>query len=159
MIDKQNQVINELRASIDALGNNTAQSSEKLFYTTLANLEPEWETINTDPRFIKWLGVTEPYTGLTRKQALDNAASTLDAQRAAFFFTSFKESVKKPTPQISPNTSTATNTPSAEKTFSTSEVNKFYSDVTKGKYKHDLEAMKQKENDITRAQMEGRIRA
>jgi len=157
IIDKQNQIISDLRNRVDALGDNTAQSSERLFYSTLAQIVPDWATVNQDSRFLAWLGDIDPYTGVTRQQLLANAASNLDAQRAAFFFTSWKETVKKKSPQVSPKTQGSSDMPVQSKTYTAAEIKKFYDDITKGKYRHNPEERKAREDEYNRAQREGRI--
>ena len=162
-IDKQNQLIDEMRQKIAQLGQNTQQSSEQMFYSTLKTLVPEWETLNTDPKFSVWLGETDIYSGKTRQQLLNEAASTLDVDRTASFFTQWKKlNTKKKLgieKQVTPRTNQTTETPQSQQTYTRAEVKKFYDDVARGKYRGNQEQMKATDVDITRAQSEGRIAA
>ncbi len=157
IIDRQNQVIAELKQRVDAVGNSTIDSSQKMFYATLEQIVPDWKAVNNDQRFLSWLGEVDPYSGLQRQQMLIEAANNMDAQRAAVFFTSWKDSVKKKTPPISPNSSKSSTPPQDKKTYSAAEIKKFADDVTKGKYRHNPDERKRLEDEYTRAQMEGRI--
>jgi len=51
---------------------------------------PDWETINKDPAFLKWLGEMDPLTGIQRQELLNQAHKALDAPRVANFFNSWK---------------------------------------------------------------------
>lgn len=158
VIDRQNQIINDLRSRVDALGDNTAQSSERLFYSTLAQIVPDWEETNKDPRFLAWLSEMDPYTGATRQSLLQDAAKTMDAQRAAYFFTSWKGTVKKKKPPVSPNSSKSSIPPSDKPIYSAAEINQFAVDITRGKYRNNPKERERLEDEYTRAQMEGRIK-
>lgn len=157
IIDRQNQVIAELKQRVDMVGNNSVDSAQKMFYATLQQAVPDWEKINNDQRFISWLSEVDPYSGSSRQELLNQAAQSLDAQRAAFFFTSWKGTVKKKSPPISPNNSKNSTPPQEKKTYTAAEIKKFADDIVKGKYRHNPDERKRLEDEYTRAQMEGRI--
>ena len=54
---------------------------------TFDNLAPDWETLNKDPGFLKWLSEMDPLTGVERKRMLNDAVATFGGQRVASFFT------------------------------------------------------------------------
>ena len=162
-IDKQNQLIDEMRKQMTQIGQNTQQSSEQMFYSTLHTLVPELEALNKDPKFSAWLGETDIYSGKTRQQLLNEAASTLDVNRTASFFTQWKKlttnkksGIEK---QVTPRTNQTTTVPKGQQTYTRADVKKFYDDVARGKYRNNQEQMKATDVDITRAQSEGRIAA
>ena len=56
------------------------------FESALTERIPEWQRINTEESFSDWLQETHPGTGRTRKELIDEAADSADANRAAYFF-------------------------------------------------------------------------
>ena len=151
-IDKQNQLIDEMRQSMAQIGQNTQQSSEQMFYSTLKTLVPEWETLNKDPKFSAWLGETEIYSGKTRQQLLNEAASILDVNRTASFFiewnkltTKKKSGIEK---QVTPRTNQSSTQQEVKKIWTPVEIKSFYTDVARGKYRNNQEQMKAIELEI-----------
>lgn len=88
-----NERLNELRPEIESTKKQVYQSNEARFYGELSNAVPDWETVNTDERWLQWLAEVDPLSGLPRQAYLDNAAQTLDAGRTVALFKAFKESV------------------------------------------------------------------
>ena len=161
--ETQSRMIDDLRKEIGQVGQDNQQSSEQAFYSTLATLVPEWETLNTDPKFTAWLTEMDAYSGKTRQTLMNEAASVLDVQRVSLFFNQWKKiSTKKKASvdkQLSPNTSKTTTPVDSKSTYTREEVKKFYDDVAKGKYRNNQDQMKKIDYDISMAQAEGRIAA
>lgn len=108
-----------------------ASTREGQFYSELGREVPDWEAVNTDPRWLKWLEEYDPVAGKTRQQSLDEAAAAFDARRASGMFKLFKASLPpaQPSPraqaqselarQVAPSRSaTTTVAPQGEKTYS-----------------------------------------
>lgn len=67
------------------------KSSEDRFYGELAKAVPDWAEVNTDKRWLAWLGEVDPLSGVPRQAYLDNASKTLNHEHAARLFNAFKE--------------------------------------------------------------------
>ena len=143
---------------LDKVTNEVATSSKDRFFSELTAKVPDWELLNVDEGFIKWLSEPDGYSGNTRQQSLDGAYGVMNTSKVANIFNAYK----KPAPsnslekQVAPGRGTATATPASQKkVWSKGDITKFYSDQIKGKYS-DKETVKL-EKDIFLAQKEGRI--
>ena len=148
------------------------QSAEQMFWGTLTQLVPGWREINEDPEFQGWLLETDPLTGSNRQTFLAHAQQALDARRVAQFFLQWRGGVAPPAPasggngaspsalelQIAPGR-TRTSAPDArnQKTYTTTDIAKFFDEVRKGVYRGREEEKSRIERDIFSAQREGRI--
>lgn len=152
----------------------SAQSNRDQAYSSftqrLADLVPDYPSINVDPDFIKWLKEVSPYSGAQRMTHFHQAESAGDVERVAQFFVEFKqlkmrgrqlleESV---TPSGKGGGSAAPSTKRSEKPgekiFSMAFINKFYDDDIAGKYR-GREALRDKlDAEIDQALKDGRVR-
>ena len=145
-------------SKLDQMSNDVATSAKDRFFSALSVKSPDWEVVNEDEGFIRWLSEPDGYSGNTRQQSLDSAYNGMDSAKVANIFNAYK----KPAPsnslerQVAPGKGAAIATPvSQKKTWSKGEITQFYSDQIKGKYS-EKEAVKL-EKDIFLAQKEGRI--
>lgn len=156
--------INTLKARIDSISNVTTQKVEVDFFKSLAEAVPDWELVNKDPNFLKWLDEVDELTGEPRQELLSRAEKSRDAARTAKFFTVFKKtsstwaanSNRSLESQVTPSTNRAPNTPPSKKIWSRGELAEFYARARRGEVS-DKEAVAI-EADIHLAQIEGRIR-
>lgn len=177
------QTINSLQSRLDGVEtrlDGTADvvtgTAEGLFLERLRQLDPGYESQNTDAGFIAWLQEPDPVYGVPRQQALDSAVQNLDAQRVASVFRAYRDQTA-PAPaaapaapasararlekQVSPRTnagSPPTTLPAAKKVYSQSEVAAFYDDIAKGRYRGRDDDMAREEAAINQAIAEGRVR-
>jgi hypothetical protein len=131
-------------------GVSTGQEEQRRqgYLQRLAQLVPDWEAVNADQRFMDWLAIVDPASGVRRQSYLTSAFVQFDADRTALLFNSWKDSLtpspssapQRPDPlaaHASPSTSRSSaprvNEPDA-KVWSHHEIDAFYADVTKGKY-------------------------
>lgn len=174
-IDRLKTVIQQMQGhvlpQVEQLSQQQAHSSEQRFWEQLVALVPDWRDINNNQDFQTWLLEIDPLTGMARQTYLDDAQAKLDANRVAGFFTSWVNSTRstaQPTDpqtpselerQIAPGRGRATPAPQGgdEKTYTTADITKFYSDVRTGKFKGREEERGRIERDIFAAQAEGRI--
>ena len=162
-IEKQNQMIDELRQKIGQIGQSSQQSSDQMFYASLENAVPKWKTINTNPKFIAWLGEVDEYSGKPRLELMNEAAGNLEASRVATFFLKWiktnagkKSGIEK---LVTPKTNQSSSQVAGSKTYTRAEIKKFYDDIARGKYTGTEAQKVAMDQDITRAQGEGRIAA
>tara|TARA_R110000868_G_scaffold334406_2_gene595134 strand:- start:4634 stop:5662 length:1029 start_codon:yes stop_codon:yes gene_type:complete len=154
-----------------------AISQEDRFWQNLASNVPNWQQINNDREFHSWLLDTDPLTGTTRQSHLELAQRNLNAPRVAAFFSTFVEQTGKYKPnasaqpnrsaqatelekQVAPGKGRSNNAAASgksEKTYSPSDIRKFFDDVRAGKYKGREAERNRLERDIFAAQQENRI--
>jgi hypothetical protein len=145
---------------------------EATFWKELNNKKtgvPDWEAINESVDFNDWLDEVIPYTKTTKRAALKIAERDLDYEEVIRMFNDFKgtqhpkEEPKKlhinPEEHIEPSSTVGHVEPTEDKPkgkiYTLTEVKKFYSDYTRGKY--TAEQYAQISADIDKANQEGRI--
>lgn len=156
--------IDALKRQITDIGEATTKTVSNDFFRSLTALVPDWEALNTDSNFIKWLEEVDELTGQTKQVLLSQAEQTRDATRVAKFFTSFKKASQSWAAnanhslesQVAPATNKSPDTPPSKKVWTRGEINEFYNRLRKGQVS-DTEAIAI-EADITAASIEGRIR-
>ena len=147
-------------------------SSEKQFWDDLNREVPNWSDINKNPDFQSWLLEIDPLTGINRQTYLEDAQRKLDSGRVINFFTAFAQvngidnsardksatqsaELQK---QVAPKRGRAGQPVSNEaRTYTPKDIEKFFSDVRKGKYKGREDERARMERDIFAAQQENRI--
>lgn len=160
----ENTNLKESVANVESTQSHTVQND---FITSLERAVPEWDTINKNPDFIQWLQEVEPISGSTRQQHLDNAAETLNANKAITIFEQFNDSVvstpvvgnaERIAQQASPDSLQAAAPVSEQKrSYTRLEIKQFYKDVANGRWKGYEDEAKAVEADIFLAPTEGRI--
>lgn len=163
--------IDKLEGSMQGVAQTTAATTHSLFESELSKLVPNWATLNTDPSFLEWLEVSDPFTGAKRLDLLQSAASNSDAARVANFFKAYlsentqvaSESVSAPTNNpkeklVAPGkTKVATPTQEGKRTWTRAEIAKVYDDKMAGRI--SAKEFDKLERDIFAAQHEGRVAA
>lgn len=157
--------IEEIRGEVSKSGQQAAQNR---VYTFLDNNVPIWRERNRDPGFLGWLNDMDPMSGQPRKQLLLQAFEAGEAQRVANIFQAYGPVEKQPDqstsskvpldqlagPQRPAPAGQPQETPKPE-TWSRADIEKFYTDVQKGKIKG--EEKDKKERDLASAMADGRI--
>ena len=149
------------------------KSAEQTFWSTIASEVPNWNDINNDPDFQSWLLAIDPLTGISRQTYLEDAQKNLDASRVVNFFRTWEgENGKTNTAQVdrtaqqsqlqkqvAPGRSRNNGVKASgqNRTYTPNDIQEFYADVRKGKYKGRDDERGRIERDIFAAQQEGRI--
>ena len=168
--------IRQLQSSVvpqmNQISHAQAQTAEQAFWADLSGKVPQWQDINSDDNFQSWLLEIDPLTGISRQTYLEDAQANLDSNRVAQFFMSWPGAKSTPVAQtnrkvpseqlekqVSPGRGrSGTNTmPSEGQTYSPADIEYFFNDVRKGKYRGREEERGRIERDIFAAQREGRI--
>lgn len=154
-----------LEQQVNGVSQLTSSTLEQQFYATLKAIVPDWEQVNQDPRWLEWLGESDPVYGASRQVALDAAHQAMDAQRVSNVFKAFKATLPaKATSslanQVAPNgaAAAAPSGPAAKQMISAKFVERFYGDLAKGKYAGREQEAARIEAEINSAAGEGRIR-
>jgi hypothetical protein len=171
--------ISSLEQQLKGVGGLVQQDARQKMIATLAERIPDWEVLNKDENFIKWLQLPDIYSGANRHKLLMEAYERNDTPRVAAFFQGFlaEEAATRPAnadievpmgaiaPKVDPMTlaapgrakSAAATAPAEKPFFTSAQITRFYADVNSGKYR-GREADKAKlEAQIFDAQREGRI--
>lgn len=90
--------VSALKTQLETVGSQAHQTTAQIFDGRLLALVPDWETVNTEPEWIKWLEQVDPLSGTTRQQQLNFAHAQLNADRVAAFFTAYKDTLAPPPP-------------------------------------------------------------
>jgi len=149
------------------------KTGEQTFWSTIASEVPNWNDINNDPDFQSWLLAIDPLTGISRQTYLEDAQKNLDASRVVNFFRTWEgENGKTNTAQVdrtaqqsqlqkqvAPGRSRNNGVKASgqNRTYTPNDIQEFYADVRKGKYKGRDDERGRIERDIFAAQQEGRI--
>lgn len=161
----------EERATIKA--QEAAQRENKNLYNEfLSKLEiivPDFKKVNVDPGFLKWMQEPDIYSGITRAKLFTQAESSRDVSRVGEFFVEYKEATKaRPSAAVEKHITpvggqAATSAPMQPTTndsevIYTSEIDKFYDDVMKGRYAGRHNEVMAIEDKIDKAVAQNRIR-
>ena len=149
------------------------KSGEQTFWSTIASEVPNWNDINNDPDFQSWLLAIDPLTGISRQTYLEDAQKNLDASRVVNFFRTWEGETGKTNTaqvdrtaqqsqlqkQVAPGRSRNNGVKASgqNRTYTPNDIQEFYADVRKGKYKGRDDERGRIERDIFAAQQEGRI--
>ena len=166
-LDAQNKVIEALQSQIANTGNEVGQMS---FSQKLHQLVPDFQEIDQDQRWMKWLNEHDPMLRGPRRDQAQAAFDKGDAEAVAHYVKLWRSTLEPEVEntaarevelekQVSPSRSVATQTTtnSTGKRYSEKEINNAWTKIrhlnTAGKYD---EATKL-EADITKAYLEGRV--
>lgn len=178
--------LEQLRAENQRLTSQVKKGTRRDLFVSLDQQLPTWRQINNDVRFKTWLRLPNVYTGQVRKAMLDAAVDGADAPKVLQFFKDFLTEANA-TGQMAPAQQTEQQThvaprppavaletlaapgkarpasgdnqaPSEKPIYSRADITKFYADSRKGLYAGREAEYNATQADLTRAQVEGRIR-
>lgn len=179
------EVAAEFRAELDALkaenadlrqqvGATTTRGAEVSFEMRLHRLVPDFEAVNTDPKWIAWLNEIDPMLRGPRKLAAQDAFAAGDAEGVAHYVKLFKETLApaavEPTNQkaeelerqIQPtrNSAASAQVPSPKgRIYTNADVNKMFQQAINLSNRGQFDEAKRLEAEIDAAYMEGRVKA
>lgn len=146
------------------------QAAYQQFLDRLEALVPEYAELNVDKGFLSWMGEPDDFSGHIRGELFRKAEASGDVLRVADFFMQYKEHKKpqqKPIPKdiqrhVTPVGSGGSSAPvkrtSDQKIYyRESDINKFYSDLLKGRYNGQKSVVDATEAAIDLAYKENRI--
>lgn len=159
---------------VQNLTQKQAMSAEQQFWSDLTRAVPNWREVNDNADFQDWLLNIDPLSGISRQTILDDAQRNLDVPRVVNFFRTWNElngqanvaqnpnrqaSASELERQVTPGRSRNTGAPNngGAKTYTPEDIEKFFADVRKGRYKGREAERDRLERDIFAAQRENRI--
>lgn len=163
-LSEKDQEIASLKARLERFEVSTNKNAEVDFFSRLGAAVPDWEELNKEEGFLKWLAEYDELTGLQRQDSLDDAVRNNDAVRASRFFNKWKEMSKEKAATVSrsleeqvvPAAVANSAPPAGKKIWTRGEIQDFYSKARRGEISDsDMVAI---EADIHAAHLEKRIR-
>jgi hypothetical protein len=175
------QRLKRLEGRVDGVGTVIEKTQVNDVYSSLNNSIPEWKQINRSEEFKSWLDLPDPYSGRRRHDMLMEAFSGHETGRVVSFFRGFlTEAAGLPPDSSSPGSSAPQpngsgkpsledfaapgrarsapqNLPPDKPIYTAAWIAKFTADKIAGKYRGREEDADAIEQDIYRAQHEGRI--
>lgn len=161
--------IGSLEAALKGTAQTVAMTAEEMFFDRIGKAIPDWQEVNQSDAFIAWLAEIDPVYGEPRQAALNIAQQNLNAERAIAVFKAFKATIQPANPapkktssldkQVSPSNvaSAPPSAPAGKPIYKQSDIQSFYADVAKGKYRgRDAEVI-EIEQLINEAIAEGRV--
>lgn len=143
----------------------STQMTQQQFFAQLTALVPEWQKLNTDPDFLDWLQEVDPSSGYTRHQLMLYAYNQMDVNGVARWFKKYLSEVENKMNEKEQSLASKNVAPPHRKitkaselpkrTYTESEIRKFYTDVALGKIPPDKR--EKLEEEYTRALLEGRV--
>jgi hypothetical protein len=81
--------IQKVEEAASTAATSVAQSARERLFAALTEEVPNWNDLNSDPKFLAWLDQVDPFSGQVRGQMLREAYGKNDAPRVIAFFTRF----------------------------------------------------------------------
>jgi len=90
--------IGKVGTKVAATERETAVSAHQRLLDTLDKQMTNWRVINKHPKFLNWLNLTDPLSGVIRRNLLNDAVSQGNAARALSFYRAFIAEEGDPAP-------------------------------------------------------------
>jgi hypothetical protein len=176
------QQVNELRGTTQM---SLVERNRERVRQGLSGWRADWETINKDQAFLDWLKGDDPMSGQNRSELLHNAYDNGDVNRTAAFFRAFihdsgkyagtEHTAAQPSAQAAPHTPAGAGpslqdlaapgrgrpaspgAPADKRTWSGKEIETFYAESSRGKFRGREAEYARIEAEIEAAMREGRI--
>lgn len=141
-----NERITKLETNVGVVSNKAEYTVERQFITALGAAVPDYETVNAEVGWHKWLGEVDPMIGEQRQTLLNAATRAFDAKRTAAIFNAYKATrapaaaappaANELESQLAPAASAAAAPPAAAEIpyLKESQISSFYNDVARNRY-------------------------
>jgi len=159
--------VKPVREQLAATQAELAEARKRSYFAVLNAACPTWEAVNTDEKFLDWLEQLDGTSGQTRQASLANAHARSDAAHVASIFNAYLTQTSPPAPPSTrlegkvkplPGSQEPPREPAKGRVFTKGEINRFFDDIAKGRYRSRPDEQKQKEAEIDQAVREGRVR-
>lgn len=159
-----------------------ARTAKATMLATMDSAMPDWRQINVSDEFKSWLALPDKYFGASRQSALTRAYEQNDTERVLNFFRGFVSELAAGAP-ATPSTVDATpakpparpsledlaapgrartsaqpDAPAEKQIITTADIDAFYAAVRRGDYRGREAEKEAHEQELFRAQREGRVR-
>ncbi len=172
-----------LEGMLNGTVRQTKLTAQQAMHAKLTEAVPNWQDINQLDAFKAWLALPDQYSGATRHSMLLSAYAENDTPRVLAFFRGFISELAATTPadELVPapaatqqppkpgleslaapgraRTPAQTNAPAEKQIITTDDVTAFYAAKRRGEYAGREEEFNALEQELFKAQREGRVRA
>ena len=170
----QEELQKHKQARVEDLERQAAEDKRREYQGFLSRLEtlvPEYAELNVDKGFLQWLSEADDFSGYPRNQLFRRAEASRDVTRVADFFLEY-QSTRAPSEQEIPaeakrhvtpvgrgggGAAPTKRKPSDKGYYRKSDIDKFFSDVMKGRYSDQQSVIEATEKAIEEAYLEGRV--
>lgn len=178
-IEELRQTVASLQSTLGTIADTTHRVQAATVSDRLTDALPNWRELNKDPKFLAWLNLPDPYSGVIRMSMMRQAHQQGDVNRVLRFFNGFltDEATSAPAPAIKPDptegkvaletlaapgrakapAATVTTPPGEKETISRSQIANFYKLVNRGHYRGNEAEKERLERMIFDAERDGRI--
>ena len=169
-LDQLAQENAQLKQQLSGVSESVASTTQQTVLTQLAKYVPNWEQVNVDPEFIKWLADFDQMSGSTRQDLLNAAFEAGDAHRLGVIFQAYLKTkpqapaTPKPNPlekQVAPgNSRNGSQIPNAnphERIWKAEDIAAFYDEARTGN-NYSPDEIRKIEKEIDLAVAEGRVK-
>lgn len=92
--NRRSEMSPEQLEEIKSLRSELQQARHETRTALLSSLVPNWQTIDKDPRFLRFVQQIDPRTGETYQKLMNRAFADGDVRRTAFFFQEFERQIE-----------------------------------------------------------------
>ncbi len=163
IVQSANQPVQQ---EIDRFKHSREIDADTRFWDVLKSVVPNWKQINDDAGFHQWLAQVDPPSGRPRQILLNEAQQAKDGGRVSAIFQEYLDAqqtaqgnAERLNNRVMPDNVPAGNEPQShnERTWTRAEISAFYKDKQMGRFVNREDDAAALENDLMRAQIEGRI--
>lgn len=178
LVNSLQERLKKLEAQLGGVTTKVEQTEKQKVIAQLGQRVKNWEQLNEDESFLNWLDMPEPYSGIKRGQLLNDAFEKGNAERVIAFFEGYltehaavqrgpeSSGAETRTPRVPLKELVAPGKPKAgtagaqqeKRIWSRQEIQQFFADSTKGKFKNKPEEYNRLYADIVAAGQENRVR-
>ena len=128
----------ELPKQVEQVVQNQVNTQEQQFWASVKDLVPDWNEVDTDPRWIEWLNETPEYALVTYRELAQDAINAGNASKVSQLVKAWKQSAgilgEKPQSnakqelerQVAPAKSSASTAPTAKKNWTGDEYQRAF---------------------------------
>lgn len=176
-LDDVRAQVNEMRSRLASVSKEVVETKQERVLRTLDQQVENWREQNDDAGFGEWLDALDPLSRQIRRDMLGRAFSLGDGAAVVAFFNAYRNehaAMQAPTqgsyqgpPTVdlreftAPGRAAATSQGGAQaekRIWSAADITRFYADVRRGVFRGREAEQRALEQDIVRADAEGRIR-
>lgn len=174
----------QIKGQLGGVTQLAATDAKQRVFNSLTQYAPGWEVQNDDQGFIQWLDSVEPLAGVMRRNLLNDAMSRHDATRVVNIFLGYRRELAMQAPSsdpaqpatpplntggqdgkvplislAAPGKASSASPPGAapKATYTSSQIQQFYTDNARGKFRGRETEYARIDADISLAAREGRI--
>lgn len=137
-LEQRLDAVAELPKQMEQVVKHQVQTEEQRFWAAVEALVPDWTQVDTDPRWVEWLGLTPDYALVTYRELAQDAIRAGHPDKVANLVNAWKASVGITTEpsksdtkqelarQVAPSKSNASATPAAKKIWTGAEYERAY---------------------------------